>query len=62
MVETMQKSLFGTSFMEMLDSNDLLIVLADNFPWSKIKLKLSKYYNGIRRPPLPIRLMIRSIL
>lgn len=48
--------------MEMLDSNDLLIVLADNFPWSKIELKLSKYYTGIGRPPLPIRLMVGLLL
>lgn len=30
----MQKNLFGGSFMDMLDSKDPLIVLANNFPWS----------------------------
>ena len=58
----MQTSLFGTSFMQMLDSNDPLIVLANNFPWSKIELELSQYYTGIGRPPLPIRLMVGILL
>jgi len=58
----MQTSLFGTSFMQMLDSNDPLIVLADNFPWSKIESELSQYYTGIGRPPLPIRLMVGILL
>ena len=44
----MQTSLFGTSFMQMLDSNDPLIVLANNFPWSKIEAELSQYYTGVR--------------
>jgi len=58
----MQNSLFGTSFMQMLDSNDPLIVLADNFPWSKIESELSQYYTGKGRPPLPIRLMVGILL
>ena len=58
----MQKSLFGTSFMQMLDSNDPLIILADNFPWSKIESELSQYYTGTGRPPLPIRLMVGLLL
>jgi len=29
-----EKNLFGGSFMDMLDSKDPLVVLADNFPWS----------------------------
>ena len=58
----MQKNLFGGSFMDMLDSKDPLIVLADNFPWSKVESELSQYYTGIGRPPKPIRLMVGLLL
>jgi IS5 family transposase len=56
------KSLFSGSYMDMLDSQDPLIVLADNFPWSKIETELNKYYTGIGRPPKPIRLMVGLLL
>ena len=32
-----QKSLFSGTFMEMLDTNDPLIILANNYPWSKLE-------------------------
>lgn len=57
-----QKSLFSGSFMDMLDSQDPLIVLVNNLPWSKLEEKLQKYYTGIGRPPKPIRLMVGLLL
>jgi len=54
--------MFAGSFMDMLDSKDPLIVLADNFPWSKVESELSQYYKGIGRPPKPIRLMVGLML
>ena len=46
MSKYIQKNLFYGSLMDMLDMNDPLIVLANNFPWSKIEKELSKYYNN----------------
>ena len=57
-----QKSLFSGTFMEMLDSDDSLIVLADNYPWSKLEDYLQQFYTGIGRPPKPIRLMVGLLL
>ncbi|MDQ7066687.1 MAG: IS5 family transposase [Sulfurimonas sp.] len=57
-----QKSLFSGTFMEMLDTNDPLIVLANNYPWSKLEDYLQKFYSGIGRPPKPIRLMVGLLL
>ena len=57
-----EKNLFSGSFMDMLDSQDALIVLADNLPWSKLEDQLQKYYTGIGRPPKPIRLMSGLLL
>lgn len=57
-----EKNMFAGSFMDMLDSKDSLIVLANNLPWSKIEKELSKYYTGIGRPPKPIRLMVGLLL
>lgn len=57
-----QKSLFSGTFMEMLDTNDPLIVLANNYPWSKLENYLSQFYTGIGRPPKPIRLMVGLLL
>jgi IS5 family transposase len=57
-----QKSLFSGTFMEMLDSNDPLIILADNYPWSKLEDYLQQFYTGIGRPPKPIRLMVGLLL
>jgi IS5 family transposase len=48
--------------MEMLDSNDPLIVLADNYPWSKLENYVQQFYTGIGRPPKPIRLMVGLLL
>ena len=60
----MQTNLFCGSFMDMLDSKDPLIVLADNFPWSKVELELKKYYKNdkVGRPNKPIRLMVGLLL
>jgi len=57
-----QKSLFSGTFMEMLDTNDPLLVLANNYPWSKLEDNLQQYYSGIGRPPKPIRLMVGLLL
>ena len=58
------KNLFSGSFMDMLDSKDPLIVLADNFPWSKVESKFQKYYKNdkVGRPNKPIRLMVGLLL
>lgn len=58
----MQKNLFSGSFMDMLDTKDSLLVLANNIPWSKIENNLCQYYTGIGRPPKPIRLMVGLLL
>jgi len=57
-----QKSLFSGSFMDVLDSNDPLIALADNYHWSKLEDYLQQFYSGIGRPPKPIRLMVGLLL
>jgi transposase, IS5 family len=58
------KNLFSGSFMDMLDTKDPLIVLADNFPWSKVESEFQKYYKNdkIGRPNKPIRLMVGLLL
>ena len=48
--------------MDMLDTNDSLIQLADIFPWSKFEEEFKKYYTGEGRPPKPIRLMVGILL
>jgi IS5 family transposase len=48
--------------MDMLDTNDPLIQLADIFPWSKFDEEFKKYYTGEGRPPKPIRLMVGILL
>ena len=60
----MTKNLFSGSFMDMLDSKDPLIILADNFPWLKVESKFKKYYNNdkVGRPNKPIRLMVGLLL
>ena len=59
-----QKNLFSSSFMDMLDSQDPLIVLADKLPWSKIELEFQQFYNNTKvgRPNKPIRLMVGLLL
>lgn len=61
-VEMIEKNLFYGCLMDILDSNDPLIALANNMPWSKIENRLSQYYTGIGRPPKPIRLMVGLLL
>lgn len=46
----------------MLDTNDVLIQLADTIPWSNFETKFQKYYTGEGRPPKPIRLMVGILL
>jgi len=48
--------------MDMLDTNDSLIQLADIIPWSKFEDTFKKYYTGEGRPPKPIRLMVGILL
>ena len=57
-----QKNLFYGSLMDMLDTNDPLIQLADTIPWSKFETEFKKYYTGEGRPPKPIRLMVGILL
>ncbi len=60
----MTKNLFSGSFMDMLDSKDSLIVLANNFPWSKIEEKFKNYYKNdkVGSPYKSIRLMVGLLL
>ena len=62
MSKTSQKNLFYGSLMDMLDTNDPLIQLADTIPWSKFEIEFKKYYTGEGRPPKPIRLMVGILL
>ncbi len=48
--------------MDMLDTNDPLIQLANIIPWSKFDEEFKKYYTGEGRPPKPIRLMVGILL
>ena len=48
--------------MDILDTNDSLIQLADTIPWSKFETEFIKYYTGEGRPPKPIRLMVGILL
>ena len=48
--------------MDMLDTSDPLIQLADTIPWSKFETEFKKYYTGEGRPPKPIRLMVGILL
>ena len=57
-----EKNLFYGSLMDLLDSNDPLIALADTIEWSKLEADLQKYYTGIGRPPKSIRLMVGLLL
>ncbi len=62
MSKTSQKNLFYGSLMDMLDTHDPLIQLADTIPWSKFEDEFKKYYTGEGRPPKPIRLMVGILL
>lgn len=62
MSKTSQKNLFYGSLMDMLDTNDSLIQLANIIPWSKFEKEFQKYYTGEGRPPKSIRLMVGLLL
>lgn len=62
MSKTTQKNLFYGSLMDMLDTNDSLIQLANTIPWSKFETEFKKYYTGEGRPPKAIRLMVGILL
>ena len=53
-----EKNLFYGSLMDMLDSNDPLVVLADTLDWSKYENEFAKLYSKNGRPAKPIRLMV----
>lgn len=48
--------------MDMLDSNDPLVVLADTIQWSKFENEFAKFYSKNGRPAKPIRLMVGLLL
>lgn len=48
--------------MDMLDSKDPLVVLADTLDWSKYEKKFASLYSKIGRPAKPIRLMVGLLL
>ncbi len=60
----MQRNLFSGSFMDMLDTKDPLIILANNFPWQKVESEFKKHYKNdkVGRPNKPIRLMVGLLL
>lgn len=58
----MQKNLFYGSLLDMLDSNDPLVVLANTIEWSKFENEFAKYYFKDGRPAKPIRLMVGLLL
>ncbi len=62
MSKTSQKNLFYGSLMDMLDTYDPLIQLADTIPWLKFETEFKKHYTGEGRPPKPIRLMVGILL
>jgi IS5 family transposase len=60
----MQKNLFYGSLMDMLDTNDPLVILANNIDWSKFENEFKKHYKNENkgRPNKPIRLMVGLLL
>ena len=48
--------------MDMLDSKDPLIALADKIDWSIFEESFSKYYSNEGRPAKQIRLMVGLLL
>jgi len=50
-----QPNLFYGSLMDMIDSNDPLIVLADTIDWSIFEEKFAPLYSKEGRPAKPIR-------
>ena len=47
--------------MDMLDSQDPLVALADTIDWSKYEKEFEKFYSKDGRPAKPIRLMGRVV-
>ena len=62
MENEVQKNLFYGSLMDMLDSKDPLVVLADTTKWSKFEDEFTQYYSKEGRPAKPPRLMVGLLL
>ena len=60
--ENTQPNLFYGSLMDVLDSKDPLIVLADTIKWEIFEADFKKYYSKNGRPAKPIRLMVGLLL
>ena len=61
-MKMVEKNLFYGSLMDMLDSNDPLVILADTLDWSKYENEFAKLYSKNGRPAKPIRLMVGLLL
>jgi IS5 family transposase len=57
-----QPNLFYGSLMDVLDSSDPLIALANTIPWKRFETSFSSYYSEEGRPAKPIRLMVGLLL
>ena len=57
-----QPNLFYGSLMDLLDTNDPLIALADAIDWDYFEKELAKYYSNEGRPAKPIRLMVGLLI
>lgn len=60
--KTNQQNLFYSSFLDMLDMNDPLIVLANTIDWNIFENEFSKFYSKDGRPAKQIRLMVGLLL
>jgi len=59
---TNQPNLFYGSLMDLLDSNDPLIALANTINWETFERAFAVYYSNEGRPAKPIRLMVGLLL
>lgn len=57
-----QPNLVHNQLLDMLDSNDPLIALADSINWEQFDESFEKYYSNNGRPAKPIRLMVGILL
>jgi len=57
-----QPNLFYGSLMDILDTNDPLIVLANRINWGIFEKEFKKYYSKEGRPAKPIRLMVGLLI
>ena len=57
-----QPNLFYGSLMDILDTNDPLIVLANRINWDIFEKEFKKYYSKKGRPAKPIRLMVGLLI